>query len=266
MMRFTLLSFFLIFSGVVFSQSISGKLTDAADNKPLQGATLSLSDVNDSLSVRKVVSDQTGAFRFSGLSLGSYYLAVSSIGYEEFKQVVTLTDSVPNADIKTLAIPKGTVQLGGVTVLAKAAPVIQKGDTTQFSASQYKVNPDATTEDLIKKLPGVTVDRDGTVTAQGEQVRKVTIDGKDFFGDDASAALRNLPCDQPDLEVHAPLLELEPWQVVDLGFQVSAPFEKTWSCGEDAGEPCWACRGCRAREAAFQQAGKPDPLRGGRKV
>jgi 7-cyano-7-deazaguanine synthase in queuosine biosynthesis len=78
--------------------------------------------------------------------------------------------------------------------------------------------------------------------------------------------LIQLPCDQPDLEVHTPLMELEPWQVVDLGFNVAAPFEKTWSCVEDAGEPCWACRGCRAREGAFQQAGKPDPLRGVRKV
>jgi len=57
------------------------------------------------------------------------------------------------------------------------------------------VNPDATAEDMVKKLPGVTVDKQGTVTAQGEQVRKVTIDGRDFFGDDATAALRNLPAE-----------------------------------------------------------------------
>jgi hypothetical protein len=78
--------------------------------------------------------------------------------------------------------------------------------------------------------------------------------------------LVQLPCGQPELEVQTPLLELEPWQVVDLGFQVAAPFERTWSCTGDAGEPCWACRGCRAREAAFQQAGKPDPLRSARRA
>lgn len=70
-----------------------------------------------------------------------------------------------------------------------------------------------------------------------------------------------MPCGLPDVEVRAPLLELEPWQVVDLGSQVSAPFDRTWSCLEEQGEACWACRGCRAREAAFQQAAKPDPLR-----
>ena len=96
-------------------------------------------------------------------------------------------------DLGTLFIPKKTKQIGGVTVVSKTPPVQQKGDTTQYNASQYKVNPDATTEDLVKKMPGITVDKDGTVTAQGEQVRKVTIDGRDFFGDDATAALRNLP-------------------------------------------------------------------------
>ena len=74
--------------------------------------------------------------------------------------------------------------------------------------------------------------------------------------------LVQMPCAQPELEVVTPLLELEPWQVVDLGYQVAAPLEHTWSCEGDGPEPCRACRGCRAREAAFQQAAKPDPLRG----
>jgi hypothetical protein len=77
--------------------------------------------------------------------------------------------------------------------------------------------------------------------------------------------LIQMPCGLGEQELLAPLLELEPWQVVDAGFQVAAPFERTWSCLEETSEPCWACRGCRAREAAFQQAGKPDPLRAVRK-
>ncbi|HWE97751.1 MAG TPA: 7-cyano-7-deazaguanine synthase [Tepidisphaeraceae bacterium] len=73
--------------------------------------------------------------------------------------------------------------------------------------------------------------------------------------------LIQLPCNLPEMEIVTPLLELEPWQVVETGFQVATPFEKTWSCMEESGEPCWACRGCRAREAAFHQAGKQDPMR-----
>jgi len=70
-----------------------------------------------------------------------------------------------------------------------------------------------------------------------------------------------IPCGIKELEIVTPLLELEPWQVIEVGFNVSAPFEKTWSCLEETSEPCWACPGCRAREKAFQQAGKVDPMR-----
>jgi len=69
------------------------------------------------------------------------------------------------------------------------------------------------------------------------------------------------PCGQTELEILAPLLELEQWQVVDVGFQAGVPFERTWSCQEEGSDPCWSCRGCQQREAAFQQAGKVDPLR-----
>ena len=73
--------------------------------------------------------------------------------------------------------------------------------------------------------------------------------------------LLQLPCGQVDLEVITPLLELEPWQVADLGFQVNAPMDKAWTCAEETSEPCGVCRGCRMREQAFMQAGRPDPMR-----
>lgn len=73
-----------------------------------------------------------------------------------------------------------------------------------------------------------------------------------------------MTCGQPDLDVVAPLMEHEAWQVVDVGTNVSAPFDRTWGCTEPGPEPCWACRGCRTREAAFQQAAKPDPLKAAR--
>jgi len=71
---------------------------------------------------------------------------------------------------------------------------------------------------------------------------------------------------KPELEIVAPLIELEPWQVVDLGFQVNAPLERTWSCVEESGDPCGTCRGCRSRDAAFMQAAKPDPAKPARRA
>jgi hypothetical protein len=78
--------------------------------------------------------------------------------------------------------------------------------------------------------------------------------------------LLQMPCGLPELRIEMPLLEMDAWQVVDVGFQVAAPMEKTWSCQENLPDPCWACRGCKAREAAFQQAAKADPLHVVRKV
>ncbi|MEO5563545.1 MAG: outer membrane beta-barrel protein [Chitinophagaceae bacterium] len=183
---------------IAHSQTIKGKLVDLVDNKPLAGATLTLVSLKDSTQTRRSLADSSGSFTFQNLPVDSFFVKVGFIGYEEYKQIVATSDSVPVVNLGVLYIPKSTKSLSDVTVTAKIAPVQQKGDTTQFNASQFKVNPDATTEDLIKKMPGITVDKDGTVTAQGEQVRKVTIDGREFFGDDATAALRNLPSDIVD--------------------------------------------------------------------
>jgi hypothetical protein len=198
MKRLVLLTTVIFTAISVHSQSIKGRLADPANNRPLAGATISLSGVKDSTIQRSALSDSLGIFSFGNLPFDSFLIKASFIGYEDFRQFVALNDSIHDLDLQTLYIPKTTVQLSGVTVTAKTPPAQQKGDTIQFNASQFKVNPDATVEDLVKKMPGVTVGRDGSVTTQGEQVKKVTIDGRDFFGDDASAALRNLPSDIVD--------------------------------------------------------------------
>lgn len=180
------------------SQTLKGKLADLVDNKPLRGATVLLSSLKDKDFERKMVSDSVGAFQFNDLPVDSFYLLVTMVTYDQFRQIVSTNDSTAVVDLGTLLVPKKVTENVGVVVVSKTPPTQQKGDTIQYNASQFKVNPDATVEDLMKKAPGVTVGRDGTVTAQGEQVRKVTIDGRDFFGDDASAALRNLPAEIVD--------------------------------------------------------------------
>jgi hypothetical protein len=192
------LLFILLSAVTVHAQTIKGKLVDLVDNTPLAGATLQLKLVRDTTQSHSSVTDSKGQFEFNGLSRDSFILQVSFIGYENYKQFVSLNDSIPNANLGNVLVPKKTTEIGGVTVVSKTPPVQQKGDTAQYNASQFKVNPDATTEDLIKKMPGITVDKNGTVTAQGEQVKKVTIDGREFFGDDATAALRNLPSEIVD--------------------------------------------------------------------
>ncbi|ANH84077.1 collagen-binding protein [Niabella ginsenosidivorans] len=171
---------------------------DPVEGVTVGGATVVLENAADSSVKASTISDKEGKFAFTNLSLGAYTLKATSIGFEQLENRVVLADSMPDLDLGDVYIPKKTTTLAGVVVVATAPPVTQKGDTTQFSASQYKTNPDATVEDLIKKMPGISVDRNGNITGHGEQVKKVTVDGKDFFGDDATAAIKNLPADVVD--------------------------------------------------------------------
>jgi hypothetical protein len=189
----------MFFGLALMAQTPSSRgLVRDEDKQPISGATVSVFTKKDSsqAGTKNSVTDAKGRFLLPTFVKGGFIIEISSIGYEKFRRVVTTIEGMKELSI--ISVKKQGKELEGITIVAKTPPVIMKGDTSEFSASQFKVNPDATTEDLIKKMPGITVARDGTVTAQGEQVKKVTIDGKDFFGDDASAALKNMPSDVVD--------------------------------------------------------------------
>ncbi len=170
---------------------LKGKLSDKDSKGPIAGATITVTGAKDSLNPRTVLSDESGNFEIRNLVADRYRLVTSTIGYDIIIQNINVQAS--NKTTLQFTLSKMAKDLGEVTVTAKKPVVIQKGDTLQFNASELKVNPDATAEDMIKKLPGVIIDKNGNVTAAGEQVKKVTVDGRDFFGDDATAALKNLP-------------------------------------------------------------------------
>src|SRR5687768_11161181 len=201
MLKFKLLATVLLsFSLISFSQTptLSGTLRDAENKQPLAGATVKLVYSKDSLTKDSltVVSDKAGAFEFNNIiDTGRYNLVISFLGYELIKREI-VWDNV-SKKLDDILINKEAKTLGGVTVVSTPSVARQKADTTEISASQLKVNPDANSEDLIKKAPGITVEN-GQVKVGGEQVRKVTVDGRDFFGDDASATLRNLPAEIVD--------------------------------------------------------------------
>lgn len=198
MKKITLLAafLFLTLSGI-FAQKgiIAGIITDDDAKTPLNGATVRLTRANDSIYKKLVQSDSKGFFTLTSLAPGNYNLSISYVGrVPRYISRIAISDSLVN--LGKIALQPQPKEEETVTVVAQV-PVSQKGDTIQYSASQYKTNPDATVEDLVKKLPGVTIEN-GVVKAQGEEVKKVTIDGRDFFGDDATAALRNLPAEIVD--------------------------------------------------------------------
>ncbi len=187
-----LLLLFFQFSQAQFS--ISGSVTDQ-NASPLPGATVKLMSYSDSSFVRILRADSAGNFQFNELKRDSFGLNASFVGFAEVFRTVVIDSN--NIQLNIMMVPASSNELATVIITSTPPAVTQRGDTLQMSASQYKVNPDASAEDLVKKMPGITVEN-GQVMAQGENVQKVTIDGRELFGDDATAALRNLPAEIVD--------------------------------------------------------------------
>lgn len=175
--------------------SLSGTVTDSTDQSAVIGAYIRLTPVKDTTKTKYEVSDENGRFHFGGVASGDYRITVSYISYKD--KVTSVKISNENVRMGNVVIAQTAHLLKEVTVVGQAIQAVQKGDTTQFNASAFKTNPDATTEDLIQKMPGISVEN-GEVKAQGESVRRVLVDGKPFFGDDPSLALRSLPAEVVD--------------------------------------------------------------------
>lgn len=174
-------------------QKITGSLIDRETKEPLTGAHLQLFRLPDS-TITDHISDAMGNFLIERVKRGKYILEVSYIGFEKLTKEFTVSGDL---DLGSLALESSTIQIEGVEVKGESIMAVQKGDTTQFNAAAFKTNPDATTQDLLKKIPGVRVEN-GQVQAQGEQVQEVLVNGKPFFGNDTRTALQNIPADVVD--------------------------------------------------------------------
>lgn len=188
----TLLLFSLIsIQGYTQSVKVSGQILDAKDNSPLIGSIVVLINQTDTTQQKGTSADLIGNFSLD-VPPGSYKLRAELITYKTLELRVT----VNNVDINLgkLTMQQSAVTLKEAVVEAKQTHVEQLGDTTQIHANAYKTNPDATAEDLINKMPGIST-QSGNVTVNGEQVKQVLVDGKPFFGDDPNLAIKNLPAD-----------------------------------------------------------------------
>jgi hypothetical protein len=191
-LKFNVLLISVLITQIVFGQTtgIKGSVQDLNDSTHLSGATITLALSIDTAFKYSTVSSATGAFEFRNIPRGQYILSVSFVGYDKMTRPVTIGDG--QLDLGIVAVPKNGGLLSEVIVQGQTPPVKQKNDTLEYNASSFKVNPDANADDMIKKMPGITIEQ-GAVKAGGEEVKKVTVDGRDFFGDDATAALKNLP-------------------------------------------------------------------------
>ncbi|HEV8273459.1 MAG TPA: outer membrane beta-barrel family protein [Chitinophagaceae bacterium] len=197
--------------------SVKGKLLDTAGKQPLSEATVSVMLVKDSSLVSFSLSDKKGNFEITNLDAGNYLLMVSYTGYENFKKPFSITAEKKTMDISEIILQKEYKTLTGVTV-TDLTPVKVNGDTVSFKADAFKTKPNATTEDLLKKLPGVQVEKDGTVKAMGENVQKILVDGKEFFGNDPKLATKNITADMVDqIQVFDDMSEQSKFTKIDDG-------------------------------------------------
>lgn len=175
--------------------SVVGTVVDSTSRKPLLEASVSLLSARDSSLVTFGITDGEGRFVFPKVSEGQYRVLVTYVGYGSRVRRVSVTKNDPTADVGTVNLVAQSNTLSEVSVQGEKAPIAVKGDTLEFNAGSFKTRPNAQVEELLKKLPGVEVDRDGNVKAQGQEVKKVLVDGKPFFGNDPKMATRNLPAD-----------------------------------------------------------------------
>ena len=181
--------------GQVPSGTVRGSVVDSLSRKPLPEASVSLLLARDSSLVTFGITDGDGRFTFPKVAEGQYRVLVTYVGYRSRAKRVSVTQNDPTVNAGTIELVTGEQTLTEVEVQGEKAPIAVKGDTLEFNADSFKTRPNAQVEDLLKKLPGVEVDRDGTVKAQGQEVKKVLVDGKPFFGNDPKMATRNLPAD-----------------------------------------------------------------------
>lgn len=186
----------LLIPFLLFSQkySLRGTMVDTAA-APLAGGTVMLLAPADSSLLAFTRTGENGVFEFKSQPSGEYLLRCSYFGYRNLQKNVRLEGAESAVDAGLLHMQLKSQLLAEVEVRGEANPVTIKQDTIEFNAGSFKVKDNAVVEDLLKKLPGVEVERDGTVRAQGEKVKNVMVDGKKFFGDDPKLATKNLPAD-----------------------------------------------------------------------
>jgi len=202
MKQFNCLFFcFFLFSLTALSQkngSVKGVIYDTLAKKPVAAATITLLAKKDSSLVSFTMSDNNGRFELTNIPVGEYRLLVTHVNYRNANKIFAITEADKNVSLNNVVMNDKARMLDEVVVQSEAPPVTLIGDTVQYNAGSFKTQPNANVEDLLKKLPGVKVDKDGTVKAQGEKVQKVLVDGKEFFGNDPKVATKNLPADAVD--------------------------------------------------------------------
>lgn len=185
----------LTIAPTVWSAVMKGLVADT-EGSPLPQATVRILTARDSAYVKGGKTSNNGEFTLSGISAGKYIVEASYLGYSNAYKNIDITGQTVNAG--TLKLSESSIMLGAVNVTGVKTQIKVAEDTVEYNADSYKTQPNAVVEDLLKRLPGVEVGSDGKITANGKEVTKILVDGKEFFSDDPKVASKNLPVNMVD--------------------------------------------------------------------
>lgn len=172
--------------------SISGTVDDTVAKTPLRYAVVTAVRIRDSVLLAYTRTDALGHFGFKNMPVDTVQVTISSPRFNEQTYYVFGSSTNNAFDFGKIVLPPKSQQLSEVVIYAFKDPVYYKGDTLVYTADSFKVKPNATVEDLIRKLPGMSVDAQGKITSQGKAVDQVLVDGDEFFGSDPTVATKNL--------------------------------------------------------------------------
>ena len=191
--RTLIASFAFLLSFTAFAQStfsIKVQLVDSKTAEPVSYATVSVSEKGKTEALKYVLSDINGAAEIAKVRKGTYVLKAELMGYLTYSKEITLDK---NLDLGQVKMDEDVKVLDAASISAVGNPIVVKKDTIEYTASSFKTSDNDMLEELLKKLPGVEVEADGSITANGETIKKITIDGKTFFLDDPQLASKNIP-------------------------------------------------------------------------
>ena len=218
MIRAICLLVFLCTIGLARAQAQSGVITltvvDAETGEEVPGAVIEIVP-KPPRSEEILYIGYKGALQVRGLAYGSYTLAVTFMGYEKAEKEFRVTQ--PSENLGKIALREAAIAIETVVKEVQALRTSQKGDTVSYNANAFKVTADADVEGLLKKMPGITVNN-GAVEAQGETIQKVFVDGKEFFGEDVTSAIKSLPAEAVErIEVYNKLSDQAEFSGMDDG-------------------------------------------------
>lgn len=200
-LNLTIICLLLLTSSVVFGQNtygVKGAAVDTEQFLKLYNSSVSILNAKDSLLRRFTRATNDGSFTLSGLPAGNYFILVTYPEYADYVEKFTLDAAHPVHNFGNINLRLKEKVLKEVMIKGEVRAIKINGDTTEFNAKAYVIQPNDKVEDLLKQMPGMQIDKDGKITVNGQAVQKVLVDGEEFFGDDPTLVTKNLRADMVD--------------------------------------------------------------------